>query len=136
MRRPSWQQVPYERVKQIIDEVKAVIGPVFMVRALGGPEHLVVTKTHDMPVTIALDANNDIAGFFFKPPIDRTSPIEDLLAAFDVGVPYSYLVMKDGEVLYGHEEESRSRSARRSSSVSLRCSRIRSRRVSGRGTMS
>ena len=56
------QQVPYERVKQIIAEVKAVIGPVFMVRALGGPEHLVVTKTHDLPVTIVLDANNDIAG--------------------------------------------------------------------------
>ena len=78
-----------------------------MVRALGGPEHLVVTKTHDLPVTIVLDANNDIAGLLFKPAIDRTSPIENLFAAFDVGVPYSYLVMKDGEVLYGHEVERR-----------------------------
>lgn len=31
------QQVPYERIKQIIAEIKAVIGPVFMVRGLGVP---------------------------------------------------------------------------------------------------
>ena len=101
------QQVPYERVKQIIAEIKGAIGPLSMVQALGGPEYLVVTATHDLPVTIMVDANNDIAGLLFKPAVDRNASQEGLLAALDTGVPYAYLVTKNGETLYAHEADTK-----------------------------
>jgi hypothetical protein len=98
-------QVPYAQILQIIAEIKAAIGPPVMVRGLGGTEYLLVTATHDMPVTIVLDANNDIVGLLFKPPIDRNASIESLLAGLVTDGPYAYLVTKNGEVLHAHEAD-------------------------------
>lgn len=94
---PLLQQVPFPQLKAIIEEIKAAVGPAVMVQAKGGPEFVVVTKTHDLPVTLVLDADNRITGILFKPPVARNLSLADALKA--LGPDTAYLVLKNGKPL-------------------------------------
>lgn len=91
-------QVPLAQLQAVVDQLRGVIGPVVMVRALGGAEYVVVTATHELPATIVLDPNNRIAGLFFRPPVPNNLPVADAIAG--LGPDPAYLVIRDGEVLF------------------------------------
>ena len=91
------EQVPFEQLKAIVDEIKALVGPVVMTQAKGGASYTVVTKTHIVPVQIMLDADNRIGGIFFQSPMKSNMTIEEALAG--LGSDAAYLVTRNGEPL-------------------------------------
>jgi beta-lactamase class A len=92
------QQVPFPQLKAIIEEIRATVGPAVTVEAKGGPEYVVVTATHDLPVTLMLDQESRISGILFKPPVARNLTLADAIKA--LGPDAAYLVLKNGEPLF------------------------------------
>ena len=98
-------QVPLPQLQAIVDQLEGLMGEPTMVRIVGPGRFAVVTATHEMPVQLTLDTDNDIMGIFFSPPIDLRATAESLLPALAGGDRYAYLVMKDGEVIYAMNED-------------------------------
>lgn len=97
-------QVPLPQLQAIVDQLKGLMGSPTMVRLVGPGRFTVVTATHEMPVQMTLDADNDIMGIFFSPPIDLSATAESLLQGLAGGDQYAYLVMKNGDLLYARNE--------------------------------
>jgi hypothetical protein len=53
---------------------------------------------------MAITAEGDIMGIFFSPPVDLRATAESLLPGLASGDQHAYLVMKDGEVVFAHNE--------------------------------
>lgn len=100
-------QVPLPQLQAIVDQLKGLMGPVTEVRIVGPGRFVVATATHEMPVQMTLNAAGDIMGIFFSPPADLRATAESLLPSLAVGDEYAYLVTKDGEILFAHNERER-----------------------------
>lgn len=100
-------QVPLPQLQAIVDQLKGLMGVVREVRIVAPGRYIVVTATHEMPVQMTLNAAGDVMGIFFSPPADLSATAESLLPGLAAGDRYAYLIMKDGKVLFAHNERER-----------------------------
>jgi beta-lactamase class A len=93
--------VPPASLEQVVTQVREQIGPVTAVEGRGGPDYLVETATHELPVQIFLDAGNRIAGLLFRPAVAKSADIDALLAEMQNLAPaFGLTVTADEAVLH------------------------------------
>lgn len=93
-------QVSIEQVLAVFAKTRATVGPPVSIEQ-SGSSYIVHTATHQVPVDIGLDASGRIAGLLIHPAAENFASIDQLFAAITSAArDVSYLVTRDGEVLY------------------------------------
>ncbi|WP_417720384.1 serine hydrolase [Salipiger sp.] len=95
------EQVSEATLKRVLDRFGGDIGPVTDVR-LGGTTGEILSATHRLPVTFALDDEGRIKLLRFEAPQRMEADLPGALARLDaLGAEVAYLVLRDGERLAG-----------------------------------
>ncbi len=93
------EAVPIEQLNAILADITTRIGPVSDIIS-NGDEYEITTLTHTMAATIVLNADKQIMGLFFRPPVPLDANLPDLLSAFEqIEGKVSYLILQGDKVL-------------------------------------
>ena len=92
--------VPYSTLSAVIAETRDLVGDPVAVDHVSGTDYLVKTQSHEVPVTLVLDAEGRISGLLLKPAVAHAGSLPDVLAGLeDFDGELAYLITRNGQTI-------------------------------------